>query len=183
VPTAQLNGAHIHYLVEGSGEPLLLIAGQGSDHTSWDPVVGDFAASHTCIRWDHRGTGASDKPTDPPYSIEGFAADAVALLDHLGIERAHAYGISMGGRIAQRLAISHRERVGAVVLGCTSPGKANGVPRPSEAHALFLDRDADVEGRTQLMVSPQWAAANPWYIERIRHRVEHPIPKHALRMH
>lgn len=187
MPEAELNGAVIHYVVEGSGEPLLLISGQGSDHTSWDPVIDDFTAHHTCIRWDHRGTGASDKPRTPPYSIEGFAADAVSLLDHLGIERAHAYGVSMGGRICQRLAIDHRDRLGAVVLGCTTPGNRHGVGRPPEAQAMFLDRDADPGTRTalmvELMVSPEWAAANPWYVEHIRHRIEHPIPNHALKLH
>lgn len=187
MPEAELNGAAIHYVVEGSGEPLLLIAGQGSDHTSWDPVVDDFAAHHRCIRWDHRGTGSSDKPRQPPYSIEGFAADAVALLDHLGIERAHAYGISMGGRICQRLAIDHRDRLGAVVLGCTTPGNRHGIRRPPEAEAVFVDRPPDVESRVhalvELMVSPAWAQANRWYVDRLRGRVLHPIPDHALRLH
>lgn len=187
MPDVDVQGTKIHYTVEGSGEPLLLISGQGSDHTSWDPVVEDFAASHTCIRWDHRGTGASDKPRQPPYSIEGFAADAVALLDHLGIERAHAYGVSMGGRIGQRLAISSRERLGAVVLGCTTPGNRHGVPRAPQAQALFVERPTDVERRvelfTEMMVSPGWAAANPWYVDHLRHRILNPIPDHALRLH
>jgi 3-oxoadipate enol-lactonase len=187
MPTVQLGGVAIHHVVEGSGEPLLLVAGQGSDLTSWDPLIADFAARHTCIRWDHRGTGASDKPRRPPYSIEGFAADAIALLDHLGIDRAHAYGVSMGGRICQRLAISHPDRLGAVVLGCTTPGNRHGVRRPPEAEALFVDRDADVDTRVErtveLMVSPGWAAANPWFVERTRDRIVHPLPDHALKLH
>lgn len=183
----QLGWGRLHHVVEGSGEPLLLVAGQGSDHTTWDRVVDDLAAHHTCIRWDHRGTGASDAPRQPSYTIEGFADDAVALLDHLGIDRAHAYGVSMGGRICQRLAVSHRERVGALVLGCTTPGNRHGVRRPPEAEALFLDAEADLDTRVrrlvEAMVSPAWAEANPWYVERTRQRLEHPIPAHARALH
>src|SRR5579862_5250901 len=85
----------------GAGEPLLLIAGQGEDHHTWDLIREDFAAKYRVIVFDHRGTGDSDKPVDSSgYSTRRFAHDAVALLDHLNIERAHIYGVSMGGRIA-----------------------------------------------------------------------------------
>ncbi|MBM3945763.1 MAG: alpha/beta fold hydrolase, partial [SAR202 cluster bacterium] len=150
----------LYYEEHGAGEPLLLVAGQGSDHHGWDAVLGDFAAHYRCITWDHRGTGASDKPEAPPYSIEGFAADAIALLDHLGIGSAHAYGVSMGGRICQRLAISHANRMEAVVLGCTTPGNRCGVRRPPEVDTLMANRPADIDARVAfqlpLMVSERW---------------------------
>ncbi|MEP6871851.1 MAG: alpha/beta fold hydrolase, partial [Anaerolineaceae bacterium] len=96
MPYAPVDDVSIYYEELGSGEPLLLVMGQGSDHHGWDAVREDFALRHRVIVFDHRGTGESDKPRKPAYSIEGFAADAIGLLDHLGIERAHAYGISMG---------------------------------------------------------------------------------------
>ena len=84
------------------------------------------------IVYDHRGTGQSDKPKSPPYSTRQFAADAIAILDEIGVERAHIYGISMGGRIGQWLAIDYPTRVGALILGCTTPGNAHGVVRPAD---------------------------------------------------
>lgn len=95
------DGIRLYYEEIGQGEPLLLINGQGGDHTGWDGVRDDFAGRYHVIVFDHRGTGQSDKPTEPPYSTRGFAQDVISILDHLNIPRAHAYGISMGGRICQ----------------------------------------------------------------------------------
>jgi pimeloyl-ACP methyl ester carboxylesterase len=190
VPHARASdGTVLHYRVDGpeGAEPLLLVAGQGSDHHLWDPVVADFAHRYRTIRFDHRGTGESGKPTDPPYSIAGFAADAVAILDHLGVARAHCYGISMGGRICQRLAISWPDRVGAVVLGCTTAGNRHGVRRPPEVDARMANRPADPDQRVawyaEMMVSPQWAAANPDHLAEVRARFANPIPAYAQKLH
>jgi pimeloyl-ACP methyl ester carboxylesterase len=95
------DGVRLYYEELGAGEPLLLISGQASDHTSWGTVPNGFADQYHVIAFDHRGIGLSDKPTAPPYSTQGFADDAIALLDHLQITRAHAYGVSMGGRVCQ----------------------------------------------------------------------------------
>jgi alpha/beta hydrolase fold len=91
------DGTRLYYEEVGAGEPLLLISGNGRDHTDWNGVRDDFADRYRVIVYDHRGTGQSDKPSAPLYSMHGFAQDAVALLDHLGIARAHVYGHSMGG--------------------------------------------------------------------------------------
>ncbi|WP_428836469.1 alpha/beta fold hydrolase [Streptomyces cheonanensis] len=77
----------------------MLLAGQSNSHGWWDPVRADFAAAYRTVTLDWRGTGDSDKP-DVPYSTRGFADDVIAVLDALGIERAHVYGTSMGGRVA-----------------------------------------------------------------------------------
>jgi pimeloyl-ACP methyl ester carboxylesterase len=183
------DGARIHYVVDGdaAAEPLLLVAGQGSGHVMWDPVVEDFAAAHRVVRWDHRGTGESDKPEAPPYSIPMFATDALAVLDDLGIARAHVYGVSMGGRIAQRLAISWPDRVGAVVLGCTTPGNVHGVPRPPDVDARMANRPTGVEESVRfmasIMVSDAWAEAHPAYLDALRARAAQPIPRHAQQLH
>ncbi len=159
------DGVRLYYEELGSGEPLLLIMGQGGDHTGWDGVRDDFAARFRVIVYDHRGTGQSDKPEAPPYTTRGFADDAVAILDQLGIARAHAYGISMGGRIGQWLGGAYPNRLGALVLGCTTPGNALGVPRPPEVDAAMANPPADPEERfaalMHAMYSPAWPAKNP----------------------
>jgi len=181
------DGVTLGYQIDGDGEPLLLVSGQGADRRMWDGVRPDFAARYRVVTWDHRGTGVSDKPERPPYSTRGFAADAVALLDHLGIGRAHAYGISMGGRIVQWLGVEHPDRVGALVLGATTPGNAHGVPRPAEVDALMADPPSDPDERVRfharIMVGPAYVAAHPEYLDRMREAAERPIPAFAQRLH
>jgi pimeloyl-ACP methyl ester carboxylesterase len=165
----------------------MLVSGQGGDHTGWDLILDDFTPHFRVITWDHRGTGESDKPREPAYSTRGFAADAVALLDALGIERAHGYGISMGGRICQWLGIEHGSRIGALVLGCTTPGNAHGVRRPPEVDAHMANRPTDPEDLVRFMldqmVSPEWAAKHPDYEARARERIKTPIPAYAQKLH
>lgn len=90
----QHQGAH-----DDTARSLLLLAGQANNHHWWDGPREDFDATHRTITMDHRGTGASDKPRQG-YSTRQFAEDAIAVLDHLGVERADVYGTSMGGRVA-----------------------------------------------------------------------------------
>jgi 3-oxoadipate enol-lactonase len=188
MPFATLHdGCRFYYEMHGAGEPLLLIAGQGTDHTMWDGVAEDFAGDYRVIVYDHRGTGQSDAPTEPPYTTRGFARDAVQLLDHLGIRRAHAYGISMGGRICQWLGIDHPDRVGALVLGCTTPGNAHGVARAAEINGRMANPFADPDEQNAfmlgLLVSPEWAATHPEYGDKRKRRLLNPIPEHARRLH
>ncbi|MEU6989687.1 alpha/beta fold hydrolase [Streptomyces sp. NPDC046465] len=154
------DGAALHYLMYGSGEPLVLIAGQSNDHHWWDPVRADFAAHFTTLVLDHRGTGGSDRPDTDTYSTPGFARDVLAVLDHAGIDRAHVYGTSMGGRIAQWLAADHPDRVGRLVLGCTSPGGPHAVERGPEVWEALIQADPDAVRRALLtfMYTPGWQA-------------------------
>jgi pimeloyl-ACP methyl ester carboxylesterase len=165
--TARRDGVGIAYQVRGDGPPLLLLAGQANNHHWWDPVRGDFETRFSTITLDWRGTGESDKP-DEVYSTEGFADDVVAVLDDLGLESADVYGTSMGGRVAQWLAIRYPERVQSLVLGCTSPGKAHGFERSQEtrralAQANQAERD---EVLLDLMYTPTWLKDNhgPYYV-------------------
>ena len=187
MPFANLPDVMLYYEEGGAGEPLLLISGQGGDHHGWDSVREDFAARYRVVTYDHRGTGQSDKPREPAYSTRGFAEDAVGLLDFLGIVRAHAYGISMGGRICQWLGIDHPGRMGSLVLGCTTPGNAHGVPRPAGVNALMANRPADPEEAAAFlmaqMVSPAWSATHPEYVVSIRDRMLNPIPAYAQKLH
>jgi pimeloyl-ACP methyl ester carboxylesterase/RimJ/RimL family protein N-acetyltransferase len=119
MPTVQVNGITIYYEVHGAGDPLLLIGGLGSDVTLLGAVLAGLAERRKVIAFDNRGSGRTDKP-DVPYSIEQMAADAAGLLDALAVERADVLGVSMGGRIALELALSHPGRVRRLVLVSTS---------------------------------------------------------------
>lgn len=180
------DGARLYYETLGAGEPLLLVMGQGGDHHGWDAVRDDFADRYQVIVYDHRGTGQSDKPEQPPYSTRGFAQDAVTILDHIGIGRAHAYGISMGGRICQWLGIDHADRIGALVLGCTTPGNAHGVRRPPEVDAAMRVRSTDPKVMAKMqenLLSPEWMAAHPAHMAKMAEAALHPIPPHTQRLH
>jgi pimeloyl-ACP methyl ester carboxylesterase len=119
VPSTRVNDIELYYEVHGEGPPLLLIPGLGVDVTFFRALIDDLATSCRVVAFDPRGAGQSEKP-DVPYSIDGMADDAVALLDHLGIERATVLGCSMGGRTALMLALDHRGRVDRLVLAASS---------------------------------------------------------------
>jgi pimeloyl-ACP methyl ester carboxylesterase len=119
MPTARVNGIELYYEERGGGAPLLLLMGFGDDCHAWSQQVPAFAERYRTIAYDHRGVGKSAKPAGG-YSIPQFAADALGLLDHLGLARAHLVGYSMGGRIAQYLAAHHPDRVAGLVLAATA---------------------------------------------------------------
>ena len=174
VPFAHgVDEVRLYHETGGAGEPLLLIAGQGSDHLAWEAVRSHFESRQLVILCDHRGTGRSDKPTDAPYSIKGFADDCIAILDHLGIQRAHIYGHSMGGRIAQRLAIDHQARVGAVVLASTTPGNRHGFRRSADvdlAMRSLQNPSARTDFILEQMFTPPFRENHPDWFDATRRR-------------
>lgn len=115
MPKIQVNKIDLFYDIQGTGEPLLLIAGFNSDSSSWSAMMPALVKHYQTIRLDNRGVGQSSAP-DSPYSIKQMAADAAALLDYLGIPQAHVVGHSMGGQIAQELALLHTENVRSLIL-------------------------------------------------------------------
>ncbi len=119
--TTASDGCRIHYEVLGRahGEPVLMIQGLGADRNGWLLQRFAFAASHRVIVFDNRGVGRSDKPF-ARYYLEQMADDAIAVLDAAGIPEAHVVGASMGGAIAQMVALRHPERVRSLVLACTA---------------------------------------------------------------
>lgn len=118
LPILQHGDVSLNYEVEGEGEPVVLITGLGGDTAFWNGMVGLLSHRHRVITLDNRGVGLTDCG-GKPFSVADMAADVVAILDHLGIERSHVLGWSMGGNIAQQLAVDFPERVGALVLVST----------------------------------------------------------------
>jgi pimeloyl-ACP methyl ester carboxylesterase len=118
MPLARLNGINISYQVEGQGEPLVMIMGFTASRSGLMSQIRFFRKYYRVITFDNRGSGKSDKPPGP-YSTRMMADDTVKLMDLLGIEKAHIMGLSMGGMIAQELAINYPQRVMKLVLAST----------------------------------------------------------------
>jgi len=109
------DGGRLHYEEHGQGEPLLLLNGIMMNTLSWAEFVPFFAARFRLILLDFRDQGQSSRH-DRPYDLESHAADLLALLDGLGLARAHVVGLSYGGQVALRFAVGHRERLQSLVL-------------------------------------------------------------------
>jgi 3-oxoadipate enol-lactonase len=120
MPTAKIRDVELYYEEHGSGAPLLCIMGFATDSAGWLLQVPEFSKTYRTIVFDNRGVGRSSKPTGA-YTIHEMADDAEALLDHLGVDRAHVLGLSMGGMIAQELVLRHPKRVRGLVLAATFP--------------------------------------------------------------
>jgi 3-oxoadipate enol-lactonase len=135
---AQVAGVRIAYDVRGDGPPVLFVQGHGYGRGGWGPAPERLAESFTVVTFDNRGFGDSDKPPGP-YTTAQLAADALGVLDTAGLERAHVVGASLGGMIAQELALAAPERVERLVLCCTTPGGAGAAPMPSRTVALMLE--------------------------------------------
>ena len=160
MPHVQANGIAVYYESQGEGEPLFLIAGLGATHHLWELQAPSFARRYRVVTFDNRGAGDSDKPPEP-YSIALFADDTAALMDALGIERAHVYGQSMGGLIAQEIALRHPQKVRGLVLGCTTFGGPRSVLPSPQAAALLagmpnLPPEQAVDRVLEVFYSPRY---------------------------
>ena len=135
---ADSQGVRIAYDVHGDGEPLVLIMGLGYGRWGWEPVVEPLAARYRVITFDNRGYGDSDAPPGP-YTAAQMAGDTLAVLDAAGVERAHVVGASLGGAVAQELALRHGGRIEKLVLMATMSGVSNMHPIPAPTLALMAE--------------------------------------------
>ena len=140
------DGTRLYYEEAGSGHPILFIHEFAGDHESWEPQLRHFARRYRCIAYNARGYPPSDVPEDTDaYSQAHAVADAIAVLDHLAVERAHVVGLSMGGFATLHVGLAHPARASAlVVAGCgygAPKGARAGFQRETEAMAERFDRE------------------------------------------
>ena len=138
MPTARVGDVELYYEDHGRGDPLLCIMGLAADSTAWLLQVPAFAERYRTITFDNRGAGRSSIPQGP-YQMKQFAEDTLRLLDHLGLERIFVLGLSMGGMIAQELALMAPDRIRAMVLGCTHYGGPSRIPPAPAAMEILLN--------------------------------------------
>jgi pimeloyl-ACP methyl ester carboxylesterase len=203
--TVKVNGIDLYYEIHGSGEPLLMIEGLGYSAWMWYKQIPIFSKRYQVILFDNRGAGNTDKP-DSEYSIEIMADDASGLLRTLGIGPVHALGISLGGFIAQELALRHPDLVKSLSLVSTNSGPGKRAMRNSQhVNGLFklwgilpgtfemggkasvplgfeygITKEDRIRYGLSLAFTPEYYRQHPEEIERIvRWRLENPQPGYA----
>lgn len=135
MPFTENAGARLHWESDGQGTPVLLIMGHLYSAAMWYPMLPALTQKHRAIYFDNRGTG--DSATTPGVTIADFAADALAVLDAAKVEKAHIYGVSMGGGIALEFALRYPERTQSLVLGCTMMKTEVGARAPWLARLMY----------------------------------------------
>ncbi|MGD8406862.1 MAG: alpha/beta fold hydrolase, partial [Anaerolineales bacterium] len=179
MPKVKSNGIQIYYEIHGNGKALVLISGIGYPLWQWHKMVPYLAGHFQVITFDNRGVGQSDKPAGP-YTAQLLAADTAGLLDALGIEKAVIMGHSMGGFIAQAMALDFPEKVSELILCSTNFGGPNHVPVTPEAFAVLSDTTSDPLTRftngLKVSTAPGWADAHPEVVkEWVDWRVANPV--------
>jgi 3-oxoadipate enol-lactonase len=153
VPFIDSQGARIYWDERSVGEPVLLIMGLGYPSDMWWRTRPVLDGHYRTIVLDNRGSGRSDVPPGP-YPIPQMAADAVTVLDAAGVEGAHVFGISMGGMIAQELALEFPQRVRSLMLGCTAAGGKTAIRAEPEVTELLMNRGAMTPEQSALAAIP-----------------------------
>ncbi len=164
MPVVNAGEIELSYERSGSGPPLLMIMGMSGTALSWgEPFLEALRQDFETIVYDHRGIGASSRLAGP-ITIAQLAEDAAALLGALEIDSAHVLGISMGGMVAQELALAHPERIRTLALGCTYCGGEGSALAGQEvlrrlAEAMSSgDRERAIRASWEVNVSPSFAA-------------------------
>ncbi|PHQ39008.1 3-oxoadipate enol-lactone hydrolase [Halorubrum persicum] len=157
------DGVDIHYAVDGprDGPTVLLLEGLGYGRWMWRWLTEDLADEYEVLRPDNRGTGDSDAP-DGPYAISEMAADARAVLDDRDVDRVHVCGASMGGMIAQELALAD-DRVASLTLLCTSPGGEEAPEMPAEVREHIFSAPDDLGPRERIRYLMEPAVSDGFY--------------------
>jgi pimeloyl-ACP methyl ester carboxylesterase len=155
------DGTRLHYIVEGSGPPIVLVGGKTSNiDGAWWRYIPRLAEKLKVIALDNRGSGESDKP-DVPYTVRLLADDALAVLHAGGETSAHWFGISLGGMVLQQLALDHADAVRSLILGATSCGGERSQPSassPAELTGNPLARYANLYDARFIVEHGEWVA-------------------------
>jgi 3-oxoadipate enol-lactonase len=183
MPVVRANDINIYYELHGAGKPVVFINGLGYDLWMWHKMVPGLAKHFQVITFDNRGSGKTDKPPGP-YSAQMLADDTTALLQALSIDRAIIIGHSMGGFIAQALAINYPEVVDKLVLAATNFGGPNHVPITPEAMAVLSDMTSDPIERLRrgikVSCAPGFTTAQADFVQEwLDYRLENPIQPEA----
>lgn len=179
MPKAKVNDIELYYEVRGEGDPLVLISGLGYPMWQWHLMVPNLEKHFRVITLDNRGVGQSDKPAGP-YTASMLAKDTVGLLDALGIDKAIVMGHSMGGFIAQAMALEYPERISRLILASTNFGGPRHVPVTAEAMAVLSDVRSDPMTRLRngivVSTAPGFAEREPELIQKwLDWRVANPL--------
>ncbi len=153
-------GTKIYWDEQGQGAPVLLIMGLGYTSAMWYRTRPVLAQQYRTIAFDNRGVGLSDLPLGL-CSIATMAADAAAVLDAAGVARAHVFGVSMGGMIAQEFALQYPARTRSLILGCTSPGGPSAVLAESKVADELMARGMTLEQAREAILPYIYDAATP----------------------
>jgi pimeloyl-ACP methyl ester carboxylesterase len=168
---AKVGDLEMAYRIDGSGEPVILIGGFCMVKESWELQVVGLSKHFRVISFDNRGVGETTVPSRP-FTIADMAADAVGLMDALDIDSAHVFGVSMGGLIAQVLALDYPDRVERVALGCTSHGGRHAVqPRKEVMEVLAKASDPTMRAEEAVRTRLPVVLSDP-FIRREPERVE-----------
>jgi len=185
MPFLTSNGITLHYNITGAGPAVCLINGYRLSAAAWpDPFIAQLATRLTVIAFDNRGTGRSDKPP-AGYEFSNLAKDVVGLLDGLHRPCVHLFGFSMGGAIAQKLAIRYPARIDRLILFATFCGGVWAEPASySVFKRLLVSANQTPEEAARqawpVTYSPDYLAANAAQVERqMRREMEHPTPTYV----
>jgi pimeloyl-ACP methyl ester carboxylesterase len=151
MPIADANGQRLYYEVAGDGEPLLMVMGLGADHLAWAFQVGPLSEHFKVITYDNRDCGQSSY-AEGSYEITDLAADAIALADQLELDSFHLVGASMGGAIAQEIALGWPERVKTLTLAITFAGAGAYGRKAGRMMAADVQRRSYEEQIDQMML-------------------------------
>lgn len=174
MPFAPVDDISIYYEVHGErGTPLLMIAGFGASKADWPADwLAALHSRHCVVLFDNRGVGRTID-AGSPFSMAQLAADAVGLMDFLGIEQVHVLGMSMGGMVAQQMALLYPDRVRSLVLGATAPGGPGHPELVSPEPQVMMDLTRPSSGdRTQDVRDRWWMGYTPAFIEANRDLLE-----------
>jgi pimeloyl-ACP methyl ester carboxylesterase len=162
VPTIEANGIELFYERRGAGPRLLFLNGSGSSIATSELLIKLFMNDFDVLVHDQRGLGRSAIPPGP-YTMAEYAADAAALLDHVGWEQTRVVGVSFGGMVAQELAVTCPERIERLALLCTSPGGSGGASYPLHELAPLPEAERAPIALALLdsRFTPEWLAEHP----------------------